>query len=235
MTAESKRPFPPLPPRSTSDAEVIRNNDWAAFRRLDEVADHWTLKRWTPGQTGFYWYLTFSDPSLVDLATRCRKELARAGIDPVPLDGLHLTLLGIGKSDAVPDDELSTITAAARSRLRAVPPFCLGIGPLTGSRSALRFSVTPWDDLLALHGVLREATTSVRPSTEIAETSQFRPHVGIGYLNTPQQAAPLIEEVAPLRHLPPVTVSVTEVRLVQLRRDGKSYRWTDRAIVPLGS
>ncbi|MFC8047465.1 2'-5' RNA ligase family protein [Nocardia sp. NPDC057353] len=235
MTATPKRPFPPLSPSSTSDAEAVRGNDWAAFRRLEQLVDHWTLKRWTPGQTGFYWYLTFDDSSLVELATHCQKELARPGIDPVPLDGLHLTLLGIGRSDTVSDEQLSTVTVAARSRLRSVPPFCLDIGPLTGSRSALRFSVTPWDDLLALHGVLREATTSVRSSAEIAETSQFRPHVGIGYLNTPQQADRLIEDVEPLRHLSPVTVSVAEVRLVQLRRDGRSYRWTDRAIVPLGS
>ncbi|UGT63138.1 2'-5' RNA ligase family protein [Nocardia asteroides] len=234
MTATPKRPFPPLRPHSTSDAEAIRDNDWAAFRQLEQVADHWTLKPWAPGQTGFYWYLTFADPTLVALATRCQKELDRDGIDPVPLDGLHLTLLGIGKSDFLSSAQLSAITAVARGRLRGIRPFHLEIGPLTGSRSALRFSVAPWDDLLALHSALREATAAVCSSAGITQTSQFRPHIGIGYINTPQSATRLIEDVAALRHFPPVSAEVTEVRLVQLRRDGKRYRWTDRAIVALG-
>ncbi|WP_216916696.1 2'-5' RNA ligase family protein [Nocardia noduli] len=235
MTATSKRPFPPLQPASTADAFAIRDNDWAAFRQLERVDDHWTLKRWAPEQSGFYWYLTFDDPALVDLVGRCQKELADDGIDPVPLDGLHLTMLSIGKSDDLSDAQLSTIVDTARPHLAEISPFALDVGPLTGSRSALRFSVTPWDGLLALHSALRDATAAERSGPELSETSQFRPHVGIGYINTPQSASRLIEDVKALRDFPPVTASVNEVRLVQLRREGRCYRWTDRAVVPLGT
>lgn len=235
MRATSKSPFPALPPASASDASAIRDNDWAAFRQLERVDDHWTMKPWAPGQSGFYWYLTFDAPALIELAARCQKELADDGIDPVPLDGLHVTLLKAGESADLSEAQISTITEAARRHLTEVSPFDLDVGPLAGSRSALRFSVTPWGNLLAVHRALREATAAARSHTALSETAQFRPHLGIGYINTPQSAMQLIDDVATLRDLPPVTVSVTEVRLVQLRRENRCYRWTDKAVVALGT
>ncbi|MGY2036644.1 2'-5' RNA ligase family protein [Nocardia gipuzkoensis] len=229
----TKRPFPLLQPASTSDPSAIRANDWTAFRQLGTLHDHWTLKSWEPGQSGYYWYLTFDDPALTDLAERCQKSLSDDGIDPVPLDALHMTLLSVGKVGDVSGEQLAGIVDAARARLAGVEPFDVEVGPLTGSRSALRFSVTPWDSLLKLHRTLREATATHRPTSRLAETTELRPHLGIGYINRPQNAAALIADVAALRDLPPVTVQVSKVDLVELRRDGRQYRWTDRAVLPL--
>jgi 2'-5' RNA ligase len=230
----TKRPFPLRQPASTSDPSAIRSNDWAAFRQLGNLHDHWTLKSWAPGQSGYYWYLTFDDPALTDLAERCQKVLADDGIDPVPLDALHMTLLNVGKVGDISSEQLAGIAAAAHSRLADIAPFDVEVGPLTGSRSALRFSVTPWDNLLDLHRALREATATHRPTSRLAETIEFRPHLGIGYINRSQTAAALIGDVSALRDLPPVTVRVNKVDLVELRRDGRQYRWTDRAVLPLG-
>jgi 2'-5' RNA ligase len=230
----TKRPFPLPQPASTSDPSAIRSNDWTAFRQLGNLQDHWTLKSWAPGQSGYYWYLTFDDPALTDLAERCQKTLADDGIDPVPLDALHITLLSVGKVGDVSGEQLAGIAAAARSRLADVAPFDVEVGPLTGSRSALRFWVTPWDDLLRLHRALREATAVHRPTSRLAETTELRPHLGIGYINRPQNAAPLITDVAALRDLRPVSVRVNKVDLVELRREGRQYRWAECAVLPLG-
>ncbi|MGQ4615257.1 2'-5' RNA ligase family protein [Nocardia sp. R7R-8] len=230
----AKRPFPLPQPASTSDPSAIRTNDWTAFRQLRNLHDHWTLKAWAPGQSGYYWYLTFDAPALTDLAEQCQKSLADDGIDPVPLDALHITLLSVGKVGDVSSEQLTGIADAARSRLADIAPFDVEIGPLTGSRSALRFSVTPWNNLLTLHRALRAATAVHRPTSRLAETTELRPHLGIGYINRPQDSAALIAEVAALRDLPPVTVSVSKIDLVELRRDGRQYRWTDRAALPLG-
>lgn len=229
----TKRPFPLLQPASTSDASAIRDNDWTAFRQLHDLCDHWSLKSWAPGESSYYWYLTFDDPALNDLAERCQKSLADDGLDAVPLDGLHLTLLSVGRTQDVSAEQLAAIADAARARLSTFAPFDLDVGPLAGSRSALRFSVTPWDRLLELHHLLREATSTHRPSSRLAETAELRPHLGIGYINRPQNAAALIGDIAALRDLPPVTVRVSKVELVELRRDGRQYRWTDRAVIPL--
>ncbi|MCP2316656.1 2'-5' RNA ligase [Nocardia amikacinitolerans] len=234
MSATLKRPFPLPLPASTSRADAIRDNDWAAFRQLSELHDHWTLKAWSPGQSGYYWYLTFDDAELVDLVSRCQAALVDDGIDPVPTDGLHLTVLGFGKTSEVSDDQLSEVVAAARETLSDQAAFDLEIGPLTGSRSAIRFSVAPWDPLLNLHGRLRDAVATTRPANMPPQTTEFRPHLGIGYVNRQQCAAPLISSVAALRGLPPVTARVDRVSLVELRREGRAYRWNDQAEIPLG-
>lgn len=234
MTATSKRPFPLSRPASTSDAKAIRDNDWSAFQDISQVYDHWTVKPWAPGQAGYYWYLTFDDRALVDLATRCQTALAHDSLDPVPADGLHLTLLSIGRTGEITDAQLTRIIDAGRSAIAAVRPFRLSVGPLTGSRSALRFSVTPWDQLLDLHRRLRSATAEHRPADHLRETAEFRPHLGVGYLNQPQNTEQLIRDVTALRHLPPATVRVHRVHLVELRREDRTYRWHDHAVLPLG-
>ncbi|MGW0249927.1 2'-5' RNA ligase family protein [Nocardia goodfellowii] len=234
MTATSRRPFPLVGPGSTSDAGVIRENDWSAFEELSTVHDHWSLEQWESGQASYYWYLTFSEPGLVDLVAQCQARLAEEGFDPVPLDGLHMTLLNIGRVGEVSERELGGIADAGRRAAAAVQPFRLRVGPLTGSQSALRFSVTPWDQLLDLHRRLRSGTAEHRPSSGLAETSDFRPHLGIGYLNRDQGAGQLISDVGALRSLPAATVRVRELHLVELRRVDRAYRWSDCAVIPLG-
>ncbi|MFQ6326961.1 hypothetical protein ACLMAL_12575 [Nocardia sp. CWNU-33] len=95
--------------------DAITGNDWSAFCNLSTLHDHWTMKPWSPGQAGYYWYITFDDPKLRDLVSRCQATLAHDGIDPVPLDGLHLTLLSVGKVNEVSNDQLSGIVDVARA------------------------------------------------------------------------------------------------------------------------
>ncbi|WP_433621914.1 2'-5' RNA ligase family protein [Nocardia sp. CA-120079] len=233
MTATSKRPFPPLRPTSTAEPSIIRRNDWSAFRELTELDDHWTLKGWASGRSGYYWYLTFSDPALADLASECQVQLGTDTLDPVPLNSLHLTLLSIGNTDQVPDAELARLTHLAHQQLAGFKSFDLSVGPLAGSRSAVRFSVAPWEPLLDLHRSLRECTLTIRPSSRLTETSEFRPHLGIAYINKQQTANGLVDAVRQLRELAPVTVRVDNVHLVELRRDGRKYVWRDQAVIPL--
>ncbi|WP_330250729.1 2'-5' RNA ligase family protein [Nocardia sp. NBC_00565] len=233
MSATSKRPFPPLPPASTSEAASIRSNDWSAFKELTSLEDHWTLKAWAPGRSGYYWYLTFDNPDLAALAGQCQKALADDDLDLMPTDGLHVTMMGVGNAQDVPDIELSRIVDATRERLSGFTPFDMSVGPLAGSRSAIRFSVAPWDPLLALHRALRAAASAFRPASRLPETSEFRPHLGIAYINRKQSPNELVSDVSALRHIPPVTVRVDKVDLVELRREGRRYRWHDRAVISL--
>ncbi|MEV4126952.1 2'-5' RNA ligase family protein [Nocardia sp. NPDC049707] len=235
MNATSKRPFPLLPPGSTSEAPAIRGNDWSAFQQLVQLEDHWTLKAWPPGRAGFYWYLTFDDPALSALARACQSALPTDDIDLVPPDGLHITLMGIGSTDEVSTDDLAEIIGITREKLSSVEPFDLCVGPLSGSRSAIRFSVAPWDQLLELHRLLRACTLTLRPGTHLAMTSEFRPHLGIGYINRPQHSADLVSAVAALRRLPTAKVSVDKIDLVELRRNGRQYQWQDRTVLSLGT
>ncbi|WP_235487587.1 2'-5' RNA ligase family protein, partial [Frankia sp. AvcI1] len=68
-----------------------------------------------------------------------------------------------------------------------------------------------------------------------AVKQRFRPHVGIAYSNRDTPAEPIIQRVTALRDLPPAEVSVTDLRLVRLYRDGRTYQWDTVAVVSLSA
>jgi 2'-5' RNA ligase len=227
-------PFPKQLPASMSDPEAIARNDWNAFCEIEFLRDHWAVKQWPPGRTGYYWYLTFDDSDLIELAAGCQGALAVGGVDPVPLDALHITVMGVGDTTVVADAQIDELVSLAHESLSDVKPFDLTVGPLSGSRSAIRFSVAPWDPLLELHQVLSTCTAAALPSASVPNASRFRPHLGIAYNNTDRAAAEVIDAVAALRAARSASVRVNQVELVVLRRDGHTYRWTTRAVLALG-
>ncbi|MFD3464223.1 2'-5' RNA ligase family protein [Nocardia fluminea] len=231
----SNGPFPRLLPDSTSDPEAIARNDWSAFSEISALRDHWTVKQWAPGRTGYYWYLTFDDAELIELAAECQQALAIGGIDPVPLDALHITMMGIGSTDDVAEGQIDGLISVAREHLSDVKPFDLTVGPLSGSRSAIRFSVAPWDPLLDLHQLLSTCTGEVLRSVASAPSAaRFRPHLGIAYNNIDRTAVEVVDAVGELRGAERVNVRVNQVELVVLRREDHTYRWNTRAFLALG-
>lgn len=226
--------FPPSLPAVMSDAEAIRNNDWFAFRSLSIIENHWELKSWADGYEAYYWYLTFDQPALTSLTTTCQQNLSSGGLDFIPLDALHSTVLKVAAVDSVNPETLSRVISDATERLKMCEPFDLSVGPLTGSPSAIRFSVAPWGDLMTLHVRLRDCTSRILPSIHFPPTSGFRPHIGIAYNNQRRAADSIITEIAGLRSVEPVNIQVRQVSLVRLGRIGQEYHWKECATIPLG-
>jgi 2'-5' RNA ligase len=216
----------PGPPLSQQD------EDWQRFRRLAFTTNHWDRPNWTPGRQAYYWYLTFDSAELRTLAHHCQSRLRLPYLDLVPLDGLHLTLPKVGWSDEVPSEDAGSVAAAALRACSDLEPFTLTVGPLAGSAGAVRFSVAPWEPVIAIYQRLRESVRTVR--NEGCKDSEFRPHVGIPYCNDAVPADPLGEAIAPLRSLPSVDIMVTHVDLVLLRREGQAYKWSTIHSLPLG-
>ncbi|MEU4054008.1 2'-5' RNA ligase family protein [Streptomyces olivaceus] len=176
--------------------------------------------------------LTFpASPAPAGLALRCQRHLAPLGLDPVPGDGLHVTLTRVGSVAALPQSRLDDVAGAAAPLLPAA--FRLRAVPLAGSRGAVRLTVAPWGPVLALHAALSESMARLGLTPRKA-TALFRPHVSLAYNNRPRPAAPVIEAVTALRSLSPVELHVQDVRLVELRREGRAYRWDVVKSLPLG-
>ncbi|MFJ2342381.1 2'-5' RNA ligase family protein [Streptomyces antimycoticus] len=223
--------FPAEPPAELDDLAGIAAHDWTAFSALEEMTDHWARPGWADGSRAYYWMLTFPDtPALADLALRCQKELDPLSLDMVPADGLHITLARIGTRDAVPHERLEALTRAAARELPDA--FALRVMPLAGSQGAVRFSVGPWTPLVQLHAALAKAgrTEELAPRKP---TTVFRPHLSLAYNNRRRSAGPVVDIVASLRTLPPVDIEVTDVQLVELRREGATYRWDVLENLPL--
>jgi 2'-5' RNA ligase len=224
--------FPAEPPADTHDPAVTAAHDWAAFSALDEMTDHWARPGWSDGSRAYYWMLTFPDDQpLAALARHCQEELAPLGLDPVPTDGLHITLARIGTPDVVTPGQLDSLARDAEALLP--PAFSVRAMPLAGSRGAVRLSLGPWEPLLRLHQALAKAGSSVGLAPK-SPTSAFRPHLSLAYNNRRRPAAPVVQAVSSLRALPAVGLTVLAAQLVELRREGRTYRWDARRNVTLG-
>ncbi|MFJ8752185.1 2'-5' RNA ligase family protein [Streptomyces sp. NPDC102441] len=217
------RAFPPTPPADLDDPQVIIENDWKGFAGVSRMTDHWARPGWSGDRRVYYWMLTFADvPALISRARRCQNVLAHLGMDPVPDDGLHVTMTRIGATTQVLPAQIQHLAALAEQR--HLVSFPLAVHPLAGSRGAVRFSVSPWTPLVQLHTVL-SALGHKAGVPGGSPSASFRPHLGIQYSNRDQRAEPVIESVAQLRPLAPVHLSITAVDLVELRRTERVYRW----------
>lgn len=225
------RAFPAVPPRDLDDAATIVANDWAAFAGIKRMTSHWARPGWSPGQHAYYWMLTFPDsPALLSEAQHCQREIACPALDLIPADGLHVTSVRIGKTDAVRANQIKTLAQRARSRLG--DPFPMTVHPLSGSRGAVRFSITPWAPLVRMHAALSALGHSVGVPGG-TPTRAYRPHLGIAYSNRDRPADSLIQQVSLLRDRPAITLVVDHVDLVELRREDRVYRWDLLHRVPL--
>ncbi|WP_109506835.1 2'-5' RNA ligase family protein [Nocardioides speluncae] len=226
-----KRPFPPDLPRSLGDRDAIVANDWDAFLALDTVENHWDRKPWPAGARHLYWYLTFEGNSdLTHLARACQQGIADLRYDAVPDDALHLTMLRVGSAEDLAGPPLERVLKRAEASCAHIEPFEIELGPLSGSAGAARLSVSPWSDLDRLHQALFEATTA---DLEPTERPPFRPHVGVAYGNRHRPAREVHTLIAEQRTRATVHVAVSDVHLVELRREGRAYKWEPVASVQL--
>lgn len=229
----SPEAFPMAPPADLVRSEVIVAHDWQSFIDLKVMDDHWVRPGWYPGRRVYYWLLTFPhEGALLARARQCQEMLSSLRMDPVPEDGLHVTMVRIGDTSQVSPAALDMLARQARSL--SVAPFDLVAHPLTGSRGAVRFSLSPWRPLVELHAAL----TALHVLAGVPggqPTTLFRPHLGVAYNPRRRRTGPVRQAIAPLRELSPVTVPVRFLDLVELRRESAAYRWTVLHRVPLSA
>lgn len=226
--------FPPGLPVDIEDAEILRAHDWQSFCQVDFMQNHWDRPGWSEGRRSYHWMLSFhDDPAVRDLAGRCQAELFRSDFDPVPLDALHLTIGRVAFTDETAPDTVDRLVEIANRERKKLAPFALDVGPLAGSRGALRFTVAPWLPLLELHRTLAEATQDVFGDADGMQTANFRPHVSIAYCNQTVPVPDLLPLVTRLRALGPVSTSVAAALLVELRREERTYRYHEMARLDL--
>ncbi|MEU4347113.1 2'-5' RNA ligase family protein [Streptomyces sp. NPDC023838] len=195
------------------------------------MANHWDRPGWNEDTRAYYWMLTFPGNSpLIKHMQQCQRALAHLDFDNIDADGLHLTLGRIGLVDDVTDDQLDQLTRDAQRKISG--SFTLQAIPLTASRGAIRYSVAPWTPIVELHQTLNAigAANGLPPHKP---TTVLRPHIGLAYANRTLPADRVRTALRPLRELKPVDIPVHQVDLVELRREGRAYRWTNARCVHL--
>ena len=206
------------------------DDDWSRFSSLSQMVNHWDRPGWTSGRSAYYWYLTFDSPALTRLAIECQSKFVPDDFDIVEASWLHLSVLKLAWSDEIETVEVTEIVQRARSECQSVEPFSLDVGPLAGSAGAIRFSVTPWEPVMDLRVRLGNANP---PCDKLTSTNPFLPHISIAYSNQIKPAGPVISGVADARNAPQERINVNDVALVEVRRHGRSYKWSTVERIPL--
>lgn len=183
----------------------------------------------------YAWHVTFRDqPAVRDLAARGRALLRDVpGLDLVPDPWLHLTTQDVGFSDEVSAPDLAAITAAARSRLAAVPPAAVTIGPARTLDEGIACDAYPAAALGPVRNAVRAAIGDVWGPARVPGQADWWPHVSLAYASADGPSAPAESAIAAFGAAAAITV--TEVQLILLGRDEHVYQWETRATVSLGA
>jgi len=216
--------------------EQVDAEDWETFRRTERMADHWWWRPgWRPGRHYLTWYLVFDDQALTDYVAGFQHALADLDyLDPVPADGLHMTVQGVAFADELPAYTVTAIGTAADARCADVEPFTLTVGPIAAYPGGTFLRATPWAPVADLRDRLRAAIGEVLgPDAVPDEPARFKPHISVAYCNATPPTTEVIRRLTDLRHRPPISLPVTSVDLLELRREDHTYRWTTRHHIDL--
>lgn len=219
-------PFPPKPPACQDDLASVSDNDWNAFLALGSMVNHWDRPERPPGRGSYHWMLALGNrESLAERVMQDQGSLSGPGLDPSPVHSIHMTLGRVGFIDELHPRAVEVLTRLAVTPLTQHRGFELQIGPLTGSRGALRYSVAPWTPLLRVHSTLSRITRMATGHAEDLETPSFRPHVSIAYSNRVQPVGEVVDRILPLRDRETFSMHISSVELVVLYRDDRSYHY----------
>lgn len=200
-----------------------------------QMADHWWWRPgWQPGTRFLTFHFTFQDATDVHrLAAAYRTALADvAGLDLVPDRWLHLTTQGLGFADAVPDEEVRAVLAAAADRLTRIPPFALTLHHPEITPEAIRWEASPAGPPTAVRAALRDAIRTVRGTVDESDDG-FAPHISIAYSNATGSTAP-VQAALDTVDAAPATAYIDHVELILLNRDQHMYQWETHTRIPLG-
>ncbi|MBI1759069.1 MAG: 2'-5' RNA ligase family protein [Actinobacteria bacterium] len=200
------------------------------------MIDHWWWRPgWSVGRQFYTWHLTFEDvPDVVRLVRAYDVRLDLPGLDLVPERWLHLTMQGVGFVDEVDRADVDTIVEAATTRLTAVEPFTITLGPAVVDPEVVRMRVNPVEPVTRLRRELRAAIAEVWGRGHVPEDEAgFTPHVSLAYSNRDGDMRPVLNAATAISPNPG-TATMTHADLIVLNRDNRQYEWTPHARIRLG-
>jgi 2'-5' RNA ligase len=200
------------------------------------MIDHWWWRPgWSVGRQFYTWHLTFEDaPDVVRLVREYNAHLDLPGLDIIPECWLHLTMQGVGFLGEVDEADVEKIVASAATRLSALEPFTVALGPTVVDPEVARLKVNPAEPVSRLRLELRAAIAEVWGGEHVPEDeADFTPHVSLAYSNRDGDMQPILAAACAVSPQPG-TATITHADLILLNRDHQQYEWTTYAKISLG-
>jgi 2'-5' RNA ligase len=199
------------------------------------MIDHWWWRPgWSLGRQFYTWHLTFEDaPDVVRLVREYNTYLDLPGLDVIPDRWLHLTMQGIGFVGEVDQADIDKIVAAAGTRLSALEPFSVALGPAVVDPEVVRLQVHPAEPVARLRLELRAAIAEVwGPGNVPEDEDDFTPHVSLAYSNRDGDMQPILDAANAVSPTPG-KATISHADLILLNRDHQQYEWTTYARIAL--
>jgi len=198
------------------------------------MASHWWPRPGRhQGREQVHWHVLFHDqPQVQELAREAQQRLAGLpGLDLVPAEWLHMTVLIVGFADEMESEE--ALIGHARNHLSRVAPTTVTFGRILYHPEAIMLGVRPGGALDPVLGAVQDATLAATGHHGVVEHQPWTPHVTVAYGNASRPAAPIIAALG--RQLPPRELTIRTVSLVAQKQVGHIWQWRSLAEVPLGS
>ena len=204
--------------------------------RTIELRNHWWWRPgWQLGTRYYTWHLTFpSEQPFRRLVGLYQHSLSGfAELDAVPIEWLHLTLVGVGGATAVTDSQVRRITDRVRREAADVPPIALTFQHAVVLNEAVALVAEPNESVTDLRRMLTRAVNEVFPVAAEVPQRAFVPHVSVAYVNAD---CPGLHVARALDQMPTQAAVVVSplLSLIELHRDNRQYEWRTIEEIPLG-
>jgi len=192
---------------------------------FSQTRNHWWWRPgWRPGARYAIFHLTFELAlELTSEAARCERFLSGVpNVDVVPPEWLHLTMTGVGFTDAHDPQDLLELAEAVLAEIGELDREPLTLNGLYLGREGLSLTADPAPWLMELR--LRQQEMIKRHLGVEHEKQQFHPHVSLAYFRGDIDLSLLhraIEVASPSE----VVIDRPMLSLIELGRDHEVYTW----------
>lgn len=192
---------------------------------------------WPAGRRDLHWHLLPSTEEATALTEPYREVVSMPGLNPVPAQWVHITVLHAGPQSETSDAELEAVIGKVRAAAATLAPFDLTLYPPTVGTVALECAGRPGAAARRLWELTAAATRTVMGERFELIPAVYYPHASLAYAGPEGHLADrtalkvMLSDVEAV----PVTVGAHTLSLVSQWHDGTSQIvWENLASVPLG-
>jgi hypothetical protein len=197
------------------------------------LCNHWTNKpEWYSGRRLWAFYLTFGkQPALQARVQHDQQALGQIkGLDMIKPGNLHLSIQGTAFTDQVDTAQVERLVAHVQDALvgHALP--ILSASRVVVDHDAICMPVFPIEELAGIKKLVRGAAEEIFGADRIYTLPEspggFSPHISIAYSNADLTAEDIAFGMAGVDD-GLISMNVSHLSLVALRRDVRSWSWDD--------
>lgn len=188
---------------------------------------------WPAGRRDLHWHVLPTPTEAAALAVPYA-GITEPGLEPVPPDGMHCTLLhAIGA--ARDDVDIEELLRDVRSTARTLAPFTLTFDRPAVGALAVEISGWPGAPFNDLVDMVTAATD--RAGATFKPGRSRYPHISLGYTTSRAASLDAVALRAALASIDgplSTTVRADRIHLVEQWHDGRNIQWNPIAEIPLG-